>query len=159
MDDDRSNERELLERELTAAQQRLFSASQQVAHAFARQHGMTERDFTAILAIMLGEMEGEALTPTALAKHIRLSSPATTSVINKLVSSGHAERHRDSDDLRRVTLRYGPAAREVAEEFFAPIADASRAHAEQFSIDELRTVRRWLTGTAEIMASRVSELD
>ncbi|UBQ02963.1 MarR family winged helix-turn-helix transcriptional regulator [Curtobacterium sp. TXMA1] len=159
MDDQRNVERELLERELTSAQQRLFSESQQVAHAFARQHGMTERDFSAILAIMLGEVTGEALTPTALAKRIRLSSPATTSVINKLVAAGHAERHRDSEDLRRVTLRYGPAAREVAGAFFAPLAEASRAHADQFSTTELRTVARWLTGMADIMGSRAAELD
>lgn len=143
---------------LTEEQQRLFSESQRVMHAFARQHSLSERELTALLAVMIAENRGDALTPTALARHIRLSSPATTSVINKLVSAGHVVRDRQSDDLRRVTLRYGDRAREVGEAFFGPLAGLTDAHADGFSLEELAVVHRYLSGMAAIMGDHAERL-
>ena len=143
---------------LTGEQQRLFSESQRVMHAFARQHALSERELTALLAVMVAENRGDSITPTALARHIRLSSPATTSVINKLVAAGHVVRDRQSDDLRRVTLRYGDRAREVGEAFFGPLAGLTDAHAEEFSLEELAVVHRYLGGMATIMADHANRL-
>lgn len=138
---------------LIGDQQSLFSESQRVIHAFARQHSLSEREFNALLVVMIAENRGEAITPTGLARRIRLSPPATTNVINKLVTAGHITREREGDDLRRVTLRYGIEAREMAAEFFAPLAELADAHAEGFSLEELRTVRRYLGGMATMMGA------
>jgi DNA-binding MarR family transcriptional regulator len=146
--------REHLLSALTVDQQLLFSESRRVAHSFARQHALSEREFDALMVVMIAEIGGEAITPTALARRIRLSPPATTNVINKLVAAGHVIRQREGGDLRRVTLRYGARAREVAEDFFAPLSRMADAHAQDFSLEELQTVHRYLSGMATLMGAQ-----
>ncbi len=160
MDEDGTQEeRRRLVAALTMDQQLLFAESQRVIHSFARQHSLSEREFDALLVVMTAENRGEPITPTALARRIRLSRPATTSVINKLVAAGHVVREREGDDLRRVTLRYGATARAVGREFFGPLADLADAHATSFSLEELRTVHRYLRGMAAVMGTHAERLE
>src|SRR3954469_26059210 len=65
---------------------------------------MHRTDLNALAVIMRHTANGGAVTPGLLRKELNLSSPATTALIDRLDSSGHVVRERDSSDRRQVHL-------------------------------------------------------
>ena len=126
---------------------RLYSIeAQHVAHSFAAQEGLHFTDLQALIAVMHAERRGDPLTPGRLGENLGLSSGATTAVIDRLERAGHLRRTRESADRRVVHLRYGEPGMELAAAFFRPLGVRSHAVMDEFTADELETVRRFLSG-------------
>lgn len=88
-------------------------------------------DAAALGQIVWAERAGEPLSPARLSRRIGMTSGATTVLIDRLETAGHVERHRESLDRRRVTLRPTDEARAESDRFLAfsgaEIAGALRA--------------------------------
>jgi DNA-binding MarR family transcriptional regulator len=125
--------------------------SEHVAHAFAHRHGLHPTDMAALIAIMEAEGAGAPLTPGGLATRLRLSSAATTSVIDRLERAGHVHRSREDADRRRVHLRYAEPGMALARDFFAPLGRLTEPVMAAFDDGELATVRRFLDAMSATM--------
>lgn len=124
---------------------RIYSVeAQHVVDTFAQRHGLHSTDMRALLAVLRAERGGDPLTPGRLGETLGLSSGATTAVIDRLAKAGHLRRTRESADRRVVHLRYGEAGQALAASFFRPLGARSHAVMDQFSVDELEVVRRFL---------------
>jgi DNA-binding MarR family transcriptional regulator len=100
---------------------------------------MGRSDLNAIMWISSSAAAGRPITVGELAVNLGLGAPATTALVDRLESSGHVRRVRNTSDRRRVTLVMEPAAQAVATEYFVPL---SRLMADAVADDSLDDVRR-----------------
>jgi DNA-binding MarR family transcriptional regulator len=89
------------------------------------------------------------VTPGVLRKELNLSSPATTALIDRLDSSGHVVRERQSSDRRQVQLKMTPKAYQEGGAIFGPLARQMGTAMANFSEEELETVSRFMTAMVE----------
>ncbi len=110
---------------------------------------MHRTDLNALAVIMRHTANGGTVTPGLLRKELNLSSPATTALIDRLDSSGHVVRERDSSDRRQVHLRMTPKAFQDGGAIFAPLSRRMGSAMADFSQGELETVTRFMTAMVE----------
>ena len=120
----RVHAREELVRAIAEDVQRIGLASERIGHVFADSQQLHTTDFRALTAIFRAERAGRPLTARMLAAELQLSPAAITYVVERLVGSGHVERHQDPGDRRRVLLRFAEPGRQVARSFFEPLGGA-----------------------------------
>lgn len=137
---------------LLAQVQGLALASDQVSTLFAAQHQLKSSDFRALTAIHRAEQQGRPLTASQLAEELQLSGGAVTYLVDRLAASGHVVRAPDPDDRRRVLLRFAEHGRQVAAEFFGPVAQAHQAAMEAYSEEDLALCLRFLADVNESLA-------
>jgi DNA-binding MarR family transcriptional regulator len=85
-----------------------------------------------------------AMTAGRLAATAGLSPGATTTVVDRLVRAGYAERVRDVGDRRRVTIEPTSAAGAAIEQIWAPIGAEAQRRLSDRTIEELTTIRDFL---------------
>ncbi|MGX6601471.1 MarR family winged helix-turn-helix transcriptional regulator [Micromonosporaceae bacterium Da 78-11] len=151
-------ERKRLRDELVELLRSYSIEAQQVAEAFAQRQGLHPTDLQALIAVMRAEGAGDPLTPGRLGDAVGLSSGATTAVIDRLERAGHLRRSRESADRRVVHLRYGEPGMALAAAFFRPLGVRSHAVIDEFSTDELVTVRRFMLAMADALAAHHREV-
>jgi DNA-binding MarR family transcriptional regulator len=151
-------ERSRLRRALVDLLNTYSSEAQHIGHAFANRNQLHATDMHALLAVMHAERDGNPLTPGRLGEAIGLSSGATTALIDRLEKGGHLRRSRESSDRRVVHLRYADAGMELAMAFFTPLRPHTDAVLEQFSVDELRAVEKFLGGMTAALVTYRDEL-
>ncbi|WP_026209028.1 MarR family winged helix-turn-helix transcriptional regulator [Catelliglobosispora koreensis] len=127
------------------------SHAQHIGHAFAGQNQLGAADLHALLAVMEAERAGAPLTAGRLAEELNFSTSSVTALVDRLETTGHIYRQRDTDDRRKVYLRYADAGAEVAMRFFAPLGRRSDAVMDRFSDSELSTVKRFLEEMTQAM--------
>jgi DNA-binding MarR family transcriptional regulator len=110
---------------------------------------MHRTDLNALAVIMRHTAAGGVVTPGLLRKELNLSSPATTALIDRLDSSGHLVRERDSTDRRQVHLRMTPKAFQDGGAIFAPLSGHMGAAIAGFTDEELETVTRFMSAMVE----------
>ena len=150
--------REALRRRITELHQRLNTATERVSGIFAAQQGLHQIDLQALLAVMHAERAGTPLTPGELGAAVRLSSAATTGLIDRLEAAGHLTRERDVRDRRRIHLRYAEHGMLVAQEFFRPLGAMTDELLEGYSADELATITSYLDRATDAMARHADRL-
>lgn len=133
--------------------------SQRVSEVFAEAHGVHHTDLRALVAVLHAEQRGEPLTPGQLAAAVGLSSGATTALIDRLEVTGHLRRVRDDPDRRRVRLHYDPAGVALARGFFGPLGERSDEVMDRFTVEELKTVARFLEAMNATLARHRVLLD
>ncbi len=133
--------------------------SEHVAHAFATRHGLHPTDMAALIAVMEAEGAGQPLTPGALATRLRLSSAATTAVVDRLERAGHLRRDRDVADRRRIHLHFAPASMALAREFFGPLGRRANDLMAEFDDGELDTVLRFVDGMTRAMEAHRTDIE
>ena len=151
-------ERERLRRLLVDLLNAYTSEAQHIGHAFANRNNLHATDMHALLAVMQAERDGNPLTPGRLGEAMGLSSGATTALIDRLEKGGHLRRTRESSDRRVVHLRYADAGMSLALAFFTPLRPHTDAVMEQFSVEELKVVEKFLAGMAAALATYRNEL-
>lgn len=132
------------------------------AQGFGRRHHMHQTDVDALGHLSVAEQRGEAMTPSRLAASLDLSAPATSALLHRLEDTGHVVREPDPDDGRRQLLHLQPAARDLATEYFGPLAASLSRSLEGMTPQEVAVVEDWLaravTATREA-AAQVSRPD
>ncbi len=109
---------------LIAADVRAVTAqSDQIGHAFAARHGLSDNDFRALLHVMVAEAGGDPLAAGGLRARMGMSGAAITYLVERMIASGHVLREADPADRRKVKLRVAEHGMGVAREFFTPLAE------------------------------------
>ena len=147
----RDTPRRRLEADIASRLRWYVVQSEHVAHAFANRHGLHPTDMAALVAVMEAEEAGSPLTPGGLAARLRLSSAATTAVIDRLERGGHIRRARSDTDRRSVLLRYAEPGMALAMTFFGPLGRLTDDVMAGFDDAELAIVDRFLTAMADTM--------
>jgi DNA-binding MarR family transcriptional regulator len=147
----RDTDRQRAEREIIDRLRWYVVQSEHVVHTFAHRHGLHPTDMAALIAVMEAEGAGSPLTPGALSARLRLSSAATTAVIDRLERAGHIRRSREDADRRRVHLRYAEPGMALARGFFSPLGRLTDPVLAGFDDAELAVVRRFLAAMGDTM--------
>ncbi len=116
---------------------------------FAARHGLHPTDVRALIHLLDAARAGTPATPGWLGEQLRLNSPGTTALVDRLAEFGLVQRSRDKADRRRVLLEVQEKATELGWAFFGPVIRDVVAAAEGFEAGELETVRRFLTAVLE----------
>lgn len=104
--------------------------------------GLHRTDLRALNILMHRASAGMATSASDLGRHLNLTKPATTAVVDRLVDSGHAVRERSLQDRRRVLIHHTDSAVRVGGAAFAPMGGSLRAAFAGFSEEELHTALR-----------------
>jgi DNA-binding MarR family transcriptional regulator len=64
----------------------------------------------------------------------------------------------DSLDRRKILVAMSDEASRIAREAYGPIAEAGAAFLDGFSVDELRTILRFVEGARALQQSRIAEI-
>lgn len=78
-----------------------------------------------------------------LADEIRLSRPATTTVLDRLEKKGYVRRSPDPVDRRRVLIELTPRATERASEIWGGFFGYAEREAPRYTVAELKALRRF----------------
>jgi len=124
-----------------------------IVERLGEQHRLHPTDVQALGLLMLADAEGIPLTAGTLGARLGQTSGATTFVMDRLQRAGLLERSRDPNDQRRIMPRLSGTGRDLAATLYPPVARLSGEVMDRFDAAELETVRRFLTATAEAMAS------
>ncbi|WP_433262109.1 MarR family winged helix-turn-helix transcriptional regulator [Actinosynnema sp. CS-041913] len=128
----------------------LIVESDHFVSLFGEVQGMHRTDLNALALIMDAKWRGgEPLTPGRLAEAMHLSASATTSVLDRLESSGHVVRTRSTRDRRKVELRVPDQALSLGRRFFTPLDGAFGEAWAGFSDAEKATIARFLAASIE----------
>lgn len=110
---------------------------------------MHRTDLNALAVIMRHTAAGRVVTPGVLRAELRLSSPATTALVDRLYASGHVIRERLGTDRRQVQLQMTPKAYRDGSAMFMPLAMRMGQAMGAYSPEELDLVRRFMTDMVE----------
>lgn len=112
------------------------SAADAVDEAAATLFGVNRTDLRIIgLVHQVG-----ALSAGELAKAAGLSPAATTTAVQRLAAAGHLTRSTDSNDRRRALVRLTPAAAELLETAYGPVARGGRRILSRYTTAELAVI-------------------
>ena len=124
-----------------------------ITEAFASGQKLHETDVEALALLRSAEERGAVLSPGALGAQLRLTSGATTFLVNRLERAALVERTRDQVDQRKVWLGFTNGGRQLADRLVSPIDRLSAGVMDQFSQEELKVAQRFLLATTDAMAA------
>jgi DNA-binding MarR family transcriptional regulator len=116
--------------------------------------GVNRTDANAIDVI---ERHGR-VTAGDLARELRLTTGAVTTVVDRLERAGYARRVADPDDRRRVLLEVTPVVRQNGELIYGK-AEEGLAYWSEFTEAELDVVRRYEEMSRRWLDDRLAKLD
>ena len=119
-------------------------AVNRLGEEFASTTGLHRTDAAALAMVMEASAGGTDIGPSQLARQLRITTAATSTLVDRLVKAGHLERVADTSDRRRLTLRITDSARHAGREFFGPVNTALLTAAGAFTAGELEVVARFL---------------
>lgn len=116
---------------------------------------LNRTDFRALLALS----SSQGMTAGELARALRVTTGATTRVIDGLVTAGHAYREWDPKDRRRILVSVTPTAQQVLEHSMLALRQDLEKALSGYSQTELDAVLRFvgsLRGLARTHARRLA---
>ena len=129
-----------------------------VQEALANRQKLHPTDVAALSLLMNAEAQGKALTTGELGAELRITSGATTFLVDRLERAGLVQRVRDQNDQRKIFLHFSDAGRTLADASYSPVLRMSNAVMDQFTAADLETVRRFLAATTTAMAAHRKSL-
>ena len=113
--------------------------------------GMGETDILALRYLLRVQASGKQVVPRDLSQFLNITSASTTSLIDRLVASGHVRREPHPTDRRSIVIvPTGESDKEVRETLGA-MHRRMMAVAEGLSADEARVVVEFLQRMAEAL--------
>lgn len=115
--------------------------------AQGRGHEMHQTDLTALALTMDAGDAGTdaAMTPGLLGTRLGLSASAASSLVERLVRSGHLRRAPHPHDRRSVTLAVTDLTLAMGQEVFGRVAAATQAVMDRYTDEELDLIARFLS--------------
>ncbi|SDM38322.1 MarR family winged helix-turn-helix transcriptional regulator [Microbacterium azadirachtae] len=114
--------------ELMAALRAWHGAAARMSEASRQYMKLNENDMRALRFMIAAENAGEIATARAVADHLRISSAATTKMLDRLERGGHVVRRPHPVDRRAIALSVTPETRQAARE------SVGRVHARRFEV-------------------------
>lgn len=97
-----------------------------------------------------------ALSPTALAAALDMTTGGVTTVLDRLERAGYARRRPDAQDRRRVVVEATALLAARESEIFAELLRTTRALAASYSDPELVTIRDFLARARAMISAQGS---
>jgi DNA-binding MarR family transcriptional regulator len=116
---------------------------------------LNRTDFRALQALS----SSQGMTAGELARALRVTTGATTRVIDSLVAAGHAHREWDPEDRRRILVSLTPTAQRTLDRALQALREDLRKSLSGYSESELDAVLRFvgsLRGLARTHARRLA---
>jgi DNA-binding MarR family transcriptional regulator len=117
------------ERELLRALRDFVVADEEMRRATGRRMELGTSDLRATRFVMTACSNGVPVTPRDVARHLGLTTAATTALLDRLVEAGHVERRPHPTDGRSKVLVVTDHARREAHGLLAGLHDEMRAAA------------------------------
>lgn len=117
------------EREVLRALRDFVVADEEMRRATGRRMALGVSDVRATRFVMTACSEGVPVTPRDVARHLGLTTAATTTVLDRLVEAGHVERRPHPTDGRSKVLVVTDHARQEAHGLLGGLHDEMRAAA------------------------------
>ncbi len=133
----------------------LVSKTQLYSDGVGQSLGLHRSDLMALNLMSQAATHGESMTPTDVAKQMRLSAAAVTALVDRLERVGHLVRQPDAKDRRRVRLDVSKQAESVSREMFRPMNERFFDAMSAYSDEELELVTRVL----QDLTGAVSEVE
>lgn len=115
--------------------------------AIARAMGLNATDASALEHISYAQGK---IGPTELGARLGISASSATEVVQRLVDSGHLERHRDERDRRRYVLVPTGAATDEVRTHLIPLRQRLDELEASFTTSERTAIRAYLAGAARL---------
>lgn len=134
--------------ELMTALGELKRSEQELSEASLRYMKLNQTDMRALHYLIVAQNTGQAVTPGALAQHLRISSASTTKMLDRLERGGHVVRSPHPSDRRALVITITEDSHRAARE------TVGRQHAKRFgaaarlTTEERETVTRFLRDMA-----------
>ena len=128
------------------ALQELIDVAETVPHAVARDAGLSTSELHS-----LRHLSTRAMGPVDLARVLGVTSAASSGVVDRLVSRGHAERRPDPHDGRRTQVVITESGRAEVLARLAPMFAALAELDNGLTEGEREVVERYLRGAIEAM--------
>lgn len=130
----------------------LFNDS--LKHSLCRELEINETDFDALQHLTFGR----PLTPSELAAKLRVSTAATTALIDRLSSRGRVVRTPNPMDRRSILIHPSAGTVELVVSAMRPLFDASTESLNNISAEEQHAVRKYLEHVLEVIHGRIDTL-
>ncbi len=138
---------------------RYGAEASRVVDVFAKTHSMHPTDLQALVLILNGERQGQAVTPGTLRQALNLTSGAVTGAVDRLVRAGHVRREPDAHDRRQVRLHQAAGGRRLGGEFFGPLGGRLNATMALYDEEQLELIEGFLRSVAEALAEHRRSLE
>ncbi|HVT70421.1 MAG TPA: MarR family transcriptional regulator [Trebonia sp.] len=135
-------------RALSTTQDRL---DQYAAHRF----GVNRTDLRAL--DLIGQ--AGAISPTALADALGMSTGATSAVLDRLEAAGYASREPDPDHRRRTLVRQTPRAEKLGELIFEPVIRGTLSQAAAYPDAALASIAEFLSAHRDLLNDYLTAVD
>ncbi|MDY6999217.1 MAG: MarR family winged helix-turn-helix transcriptional regulator [Actinomycetota bacterium] len=152
-------DRSALEAQIADDVRALTAESDQIGHHFAGRHSLTANDFRALLHVLVAETAGTALTAGELRNRMGTSGAAITYLVERMIVSDHLVRDTDPADRRKVKLRVAEHGRQVARDFFTPLAQHTGSALADLPDEDLTAAHRVFVALVAAMRAFRADLD
>jgi DNA-binding MarR family transcriptional regulator len=106
--------------------------------------GMGETDLLALRCLLRAQTGGERVGPKDLSRFLGITTASTTSLIDRLVASGHVRREPHPTDRRSLVIVPTAVADSEVRETLGVMHRRMMAVAEELSVEEARVVISFL---------------
>ncbi|MFF2346248.1 MarR family winged helix-turn-helix transcriptional regulator [Pseudarthrobacter sp. NPDC058119] len=120
--------------------------------------GMGETDILALRYLLRVQASGKQVVPKDLSRFLNITSASTTSLIDRLVASGHVRREAHPSDRRSVVVVPTVESDKEVRETLGAMHRRMMAVAEGLSAEEARIVVDFLQCMTESLQLREEEL-
>jgi len=114
--------------------------------------GMGETDILALRYLLRAQASGKTVVPKDLSQFLGITSASTTSLIDRLVSSGHVRREAHPSDRRSVVVVPTVESDTEVRETLGAMHRRMMTVAESLSAEEARIIVAFLQRMAEAIA-------
>jgi DNA-binding MarR family transcriptional regulator len=130
---------------------RVLTSIRAMSDAMERMHSgmkddmdMNATDVAALRLLIIRERQERLVTPSDIARHLRISTASTTKLLDRLVDSGHVERLAHPSDRRGRVVALTDGARSTFFRVFGDHLRAMREMALRYDEAELDVIARFL---------------
>ncbi|GLB67996.1 MarR family winged helix-turn-helix transcriptional regulator [Arthrobacter mangrovi] len=121
--------------------------------------GMGETDLLALRYLLQAEAQGRAVGPKELGSQLGVTSASMTTLIDRLVKTGHIRREPHPTDRRALILRPTPGSDEEVRRTLGLMHQRMIAVASSLSAKEAEIIARFLTSMRDAVDAIDSEND
>lgn len=143
--------------QMMAAMGRLRGVERRLADASRRFMRLNETDMRALHFLIVAENRADATTPSALARHLGITTASTTKMLDRLQRAGHITRSAHPDDRRALCIAVTPETRLVAQDSVGRQQAARVAPAARLNEAERSVVIEFLNQTADALEQALNE--
>ncbi|WP_231728678.1 MarR family winged helix-turn-helix transcriptional regulator [Arthrobacter sp. EPSL27] len=138
----------------TLALQGLFGLANETEREIARGMGLNLTDFRALSALS----QSGPVTVGQLAEDLGATPATTTAIVSRLESRGYLERHRGTEDRRRVQVSVTPAATSEIAAVMRPLMTAADNHITSLPDDHKTVIADFLEVARHLMQDHLNAL-